>query len=73
MGSPKYGTARKNTQRYYTTKLLIRYISLTLKVGGGENLIRVPTLLSGILQYITMTERGVVRLKEHLAVFVLPQ
>ena len=25
-GSPKYGTTRKNTQRYYTTKRLIRYI-----------------------------------------------
>ena len=24
--SPKYGTTRKNTQRYYTTKGLIRYI-----------------------------------------------
>ena len=27
-GSPKYGTTRKNTQRYYTTKRLIRYIYL---------------------------------------------
>ena len=26
-GSSKYGTTRKNTQRYYTTKRLIRYIS----------------------------------------------
>ena len=25
-GSSKYGTTRKNTQRYYTTKRLIRYI-----------------------------------------------
>ena len=25
-GSPKYGTTRKNTQRYYTLKRLIRYI-----------------------------------------------
>ena len=25
-GSPKYGTTRKNTQRYYTTKSLVRYI-----------------------------------------------
>ena len=25
-GSPKYGTTRKNTQRYYITKRLIRYI-----------------------------------------------
>ena len=25
-GSPKYGTTRKNTQLYYTTKRLIRYI-----------------------------------------------
>ena len=25
-GSPKYGTTRKNTPRYYTTKRLIRYI-----------------------------------------------
>ena len=28
-GSSKYGTTRKNTQRYYTTKRLIRYIYLT--------------------------------------------
>ena len=26
MGSSKYGTTRKNTQQYYTTKRLIRYI-----------------------------------------------
>jgi len=25
-GSSKYGTTRKNTQRYYTTKRLIRYV-----------------------------------------------
>ena len=26
MGSSKYGTTRKNSQRYYTTKRVIRYI-----------------------------------------------
>ena len=32
-GSPKYGTTRKNTQRYYTTKRLIRYIYPTRANG----------------------------------------
>ena len=34
-GSPKYGTTRKNTQRYYTTKLLIRYIYI---IWNNKNL-----------------------------------
>ena len=32
-GSPKYGTTRKNTQRYYTTKRLIRYIYKRIQDG----------------------------------------
>ena len=31
-GSSKYGTTRKNTQRYYTTKRLIRYIYFNSEV-----------------------------------------
>ena len=35
--SSKYGTIRKNTRRYYTTKRLIRFIYLTIiHRGGGE-------------------------------------
>ena len=30
-GSPKYGTTRKNTQRYYTTKRLIRCMYSLIK------------------------------------------
>ena len=33
-GSPKYGTTRKNTQRYYTTKRLIRYIYIVDGFGS---------------------------------------
>ena len=36
-GSPKYGTTRKNTQRYYTTKRLIRYIYFFLKYLSGPD------------------------------------
>ena len=32
MGLPKYGTTRKNTERYYTTKHLIRYMYYGVQV-----------------------------------------
>ena len=47
-GSSKYGTTRKNTQRYYTPKRLIRYMYLASEQSPMYIVICVRLLLTGL-------------------------
>ena len=58
--SPKYATTRKNTQRYYTTKRLIRYIYMeisSIETSGLTFCVRMPDLLVSVTKSIQLAKK----------------
>ena len=50
-GLPKFGTTRKNTQRYYTTKRLIRYIYIHLHI---HHMSRIRFIILSFIDFVVV-------------------